>query len=104
MLIAIATTKKNENSQISSQAGLAPYYLIFNQQGELIEAIKNPFTVGGGGAGFAVAKMLADKQVNLVIAGKFGPNMIGALEERNVKFKEKQGTADKALSEICPLP
>ena len=44
--------------------------------------------------------MLDGKQVDLVIANGFGPNMIGALEERGIKFEEKQGTADKVLSKM----
>jgi len=96
MKIAIATLNENLNSEISPQAGRAPYYLIL-EDGELKETIKNPFAVGGGGAGFGVAKMLADKNVELVIAGQFGGNMKGALEERGVRYEEKSGMVEDCL-------
>lgn len=88
--IAIGSVEGNEDSQVSPQAGRAPFYLIY-ENGKLVETIKNPFAVGGGGAGFGVAKMLADKGVNLVVAGRFGPNMIAGLEERGLKHQEGQG-------------
>jgi len=47
-----------------------------------------------------VAKMLADKQVDLVIAGQFGSNMVSALEERGVKFEERRETVEEVLKEI----
>ena len=47
MKIAIAALKKKENSQISIQAGRAPYYLIFNEKSELLETVSNPFSRGG---------------------------------------------------------
>ena len=100
MKIALATIKDSLTSPISSQAGRAPYYLIFNDQGQLLETVKNPFAIGGGGAGNAAAKMLADKGVNLVVAEKFGPNMTAALEERGVKYKEKQGLVEDVIKEI----
>jgi predicted Fe-Mo cluster-binding NifX family protein len=99
MKIALATSKDNLSSSISSQAGRAPYYLIVNDQGQLLETIKNPFAIGGGGAGNAAAKMLADKGVNLVIAEKFGPNMTAALEEQGVRYKEKQGLIEDVIKE-----
>lgn len=99
MKIAVATLGKDENSDISERAGRSPYYLIFNEKGELQETIKNPFAMGGGGSGFGVAKMLADKGVDMVIAGSFGGNMTGAIEERGLKHKETTGKAKKAALE-----
>jgi len=68
----------------------APYYLLFEDK-KLTETIKNPFATGGGGAGFSVAYMLAEKKVNLVIAGKIGGNMESALKEKGIEFKEEIG-------------
>jgi predicted Fe-Mo cluster-binding NifX family protein len=96
MKIAIASEGKDENSKISQRGGRAPYYLIFEDK-KIIEVIKNPFATGSGGAGFSVAYMLADKKVNLVIAGKFGGNMLPALKEKGIKFKEESG---KKIKEV----
>jgi len=100
MKIAIATSTQDENSQISGQAGRAPYYQIFDESGKLLEAVKNPFMFGSGGAGFGVAKMLADKGVNLVIAGDFGPNMISALEDRSLRYEKKTGVVGEIVKQI----
>jgi len=90
MKIAIASEGKDENSEISSRGARAPFYLVFEKE-KLIEAIKNPFAVGGGGAGWSVVHMLADKNINLVVAGRIGPNIKTALKEKGLKFKEASG-------------
>jgi len=90
MKIAIASLDKDINSEVSPQAGRAPYYLIFDN-GELIESWKNVFAVGGGGVGSAVAKIMVDKNVEKVISGKFGEKMKTALTEKGVSFEEKKG-------------
>jgi len=94
--IAIASEGKDENSEVSSRGGRAPYYLIFEDK-KLIETIKNPFATGSGGAGFSVAYMLAEKKVSLVIAGKVGGNMESALKEKGIKFREE---SQKKIKEI----
>ncbi len=96
MKIAIASEGKDENSKISERGGRAPYYLIFEDK-KLIEIIKNPFVAGSGGAGFSVAYMLAEKRVNLVIAGKIGGNMISALKEKGIEFKESDGKVEEMI-------
>lgn len=92
MKIAIASEGESEKSEVSLRGGRAPFYLVFDSETEkLVEKIKNPFAVGGGGAGWSVAYMLADKGVKMVIAGRVGPNMEFALKEKGIKFKELRG-------------
>ena len=98
MKIAIASEGKNETSEISPRGARAPYYLIFENK-KLIKTIKNPFAVGGGGAGWSVAHMLADEKADLVIAGRVGPNMETALKEKGLKSKEASGKINE-LKEI----
>lgn len=86
MKIAVASPEKNEDSKVSPISGRAEYYLIFEDK-KLIKTIKNPFVVGGGGSGPAVAQMLANEKVALIISGHFGEKMIETLKEKGIKTK-----------------
>ena len=90
MKIAVASEGKDVKSEVSEKGGRAPYYLIFDDK-KLVESIKNPFAAGSGGAGFSVAHMLADKNAELVVAGKLGGNMESALKDKGIDFKEFAG-------------
>jgi len=96
--IAIASEKDDIESVVCATAGRAPYYLIFENK-TLVKSIKNPFAKGSGGAGFSVAQMLANENVNLVIAGKLGQNMIPALDEKEIKYLEIQNRSIKQVLE-----
>jgi predicted Fe-Mo cluster-binding NifX family protein len=89
MKTAIASETKEEN-EISSRGARASYYLVYEDK-KLIEVRKNPFAVGGGGAGYSVAHMLTEKGVKKFISEKVGPNMQEALKEKGIEFKEIQG-------------
>jgi len=97
MKISVASLGKKIDSEISPQAGRAPYYLIFNDN-ELIETWKNVFAQGGGGAGLAVAKVMSDKGVGKVIVANLGDKMKVALQEKNIEFEEKQGLIKDIIS------
>jgi predicted Fe-Mo cluster-binding NifX family protein len=97
MKIAIASEGKTADSAVSDMGGRAPYYLIF-EDSKLVESIKNPFSAGSGGAGWSVAYMLAEKEIDTVIAGKIGPNMARALEEKGLKFREESGLIKEAIA------
>lgn len=100
MKIAVASSGKDEKSLVSPISGRAEYYLIFEGK-KLIEVISNPFQHGGGGAGIGVAQMLSNKGIELVISGKFGPNMQTFLDGKGIKFKiVKDKKVEEALKEV----
>jgi len=75
---------------------------IFDDQGALLEAISNPFADAGHGAEHRTARMLIDKKVDLVIAGRFGSAMRQELSERGIKMSERSGKVEDALAAVTP--
>jgi predicted Fe-Mo cluster-binding NifX family protein len=102
MKIAVAATGKDETSEVSPRSGRSKFYLIFNEKGNLLEVLSNPFSRGGGGAGFGVAKMLADKGITIVIGGAFGGNMEEILKTRGLRYYEMSGNVKEGL--MCLIP
>ena len=100
MKVAVSSESMEEDSRVSDVSGRAPYYLIFDKS-KLVKVLKNPFRIGGGGAGFGVAEMLSEEGVDAVISGKIGQNMKSALDERGIKYFEMSGiTISDALKEV----
>lgn len=91
MKTAIASSNKDKSGDINEKAGRSKYYLIIDESGKVLEVVSNPFSTGGGGAGFGAAKMLADKNVETIVAGQFGPNMIQAMAERGITHLSETG-------------
>ncbi|MBW2983995.1 hypothetical protein KY361_02680 [Candidatus Woesearchaeota archaeon] len=95
MKVAVASTGKKPDSQVSLIGARAPYFLIFEDK-KLVKVISNPFRIGGGGAGFAVSQMLENEEVKIVVSGSFGVNMKNSLKERKIKAK---AIIDKTVKE-----
>lgn len=100
MKIAIASTAETLDGEFSLQGGRAPFYLFLNEKLELIHIFKNPFSIGGGGAGNGIAKILEDEGISKVIVGKVGENMKIALEEAHIELEERSGLITDFLKEI----
>jgi len=98
--IAIASTGKTITDPVSTLAGRAPYFQIFDNTGKLLEAFENPYKNSRGGAGIAVADLLAKKGVSRIAAGTFGPMMINAMESKKISSVEFKGSVEQALKYI----
>ena len=88
MKLAIACEGDSPDANISPRGGRAPYYQIY-EDGKLIESLKNPFAVGGGSAGWSIARLMKKKDVEKIIAGKIGPKMEDALKQEKIDYSEE---------------
>jgi len=98
--IAVASNSKDPKSSISSKAGHCPYYLIFNDAGELIEVIANPYKDAQRKAGQQTANFLADKGMTLIIAENFGEKMIGVMRGNGTDYFKLQGIVHDAVKTV----
>jgi len=65
-----------------------PFFTIIDlEDGEVrnVEVIENRFGMMGGGAGIAAAQYMKELNADIVIAGSFGPNSQGMLENIGIK-------------------
>ncbi|HKZ17054.1 MAG TPA: NifB/NifX family molybdenum-iron cluster-binding protein [Geobacteraceae bacterium] len=94
--IAVAAEGRPPSSQVSGIAARCPYFLLFDEKGEFVEAVDNPHKDAPGGAGSQAVEFLAGKRVGVVIAGAFGPKMIGAMQAKGMSHLEFKGNAADA--------
>jgi predicted Fe-Mo cluster-binding NifX family protein len=74
--------------------------LIFDENGALIETLKNPFMGAGDGAGLGVVKMLEDKRITAVVAERFGVDMIDTMEKWRIDHYQMKGAILESISRI----
>lgn len=100
MMIAVASSGQTKDAAISGQAGRAPFFLLFDDQGNFLKSIANPAGDQFRKAGPEAALFLADQRVTLVIAGEFGSKMIQVLEKNHIRYVKKKGIVDHAVQTI----
>jgi predicted Fe-Mo cluster-binding NifX family protein len=103
MRIAVASDMDGLDAEVSFFGGRAPYYLIVDERGELLDSFRNPYEAADRHAGHELSQLLIDENVDAVIAGLFGPAMIDNLSRAGVKCVVKQGSIRDALREFLLL-
>ena len=102
LLIAVASDDVEATSLVSNLAARSRYYLLFSGI-DLVQVVNNPFLEGGGGAASFVVDYLAQKGVGVVVAGRFGPFMIEALNKKGMKYIQYSGVAQEAAGRVINL-
>ncbi len=98
--IAVAAESGTESSKISDKTGRAPFFLIFDDSGAFIKAIKNPAQYQQGGASSRVTTLLKKESVKTLIAVKFGAKMENNLKAAGIEYLQHSGTAKEVVESI----
>jgi predicted Fe-Mo cluster-binding NifX family protein len=99
-LIAVASSGKTAADQVGNVAARSPFFLIFNTNRDLIEALENPYRDSGGGAGPFVAELMGKKGVTTLVAGNFGINIKASLDEKGIQYFEFHGRVGEAVKDM----
>ncbi len=98
--IAVAAENRVADAPISRFAARAPYFLLFNEQGNLVKALSNPYSRESRRVGPQVVELLSEKGVHTIIAGEFGAKMLIALKQNNIRYKPGAGRAADAVQNL----
>ena len=99
MRIAVSSQGRDLDSKVDQRFARAPYFLVFDTNDESVEVVNNDQNVNAAqGAGIQAAENIAKKNVDIVVAGNFGPKAFRALEAAGVKAARwADGTVSEAI-------
>ncbi|MEA2097878.1 MAG: NifB/NifX family molybdenum-iron cluster-binding protein [Patescibacteria group bacterium] len=100
MKIAVSSTDKNIESDISDVFGRCPYFIIAEIKDgkiEKTETIKNKSIDQNSGAGVSTVQLIAENNVNAIITGNVGPKALDVLNQFNIEIYFGEGIIKDAL-------
>ncbi len=104
MKIAVSSTGKGLDSEVSSVFGRCPYFLIIELNEEsysLVEVVENKGAEQSSGAGISAAQLVAEKGVAAVISGNIGPRASDVLRQFDIRVYIQQGTVRDVLERFA---
>lgn len=98
---AIAADGDQASSAVAKLAGIAPFFHIYDSNGNLLEVLPNPHLDLEWGIGPAVATTLAEKGVTVLVARKVpGPKMEDVLIANDIRIVRRIELVDDVAKEL----
>ena len=101
-MVAVAAIDKTAAASVSSQAGRSPFFLLFDKQGTLVEAVANPYK-DAGNAGIPTLDFLAGRGVTVLVAEGFGSRIVEVMKSKGMRPVEFKGNAKDAIKKALAL-
>jgi len=100
-LFAIAAEGNITTAEISKLAGISPFFHLYEENGNAVEVLPNPYLDMEYGTGPAAAQLLIDKGVTVLVARRIpGPKMMDVLDSNNVRLVRRVGIVEDVASEL----
>jgi len=103
MKIAVSSTGKSLESNVSDIFARCPYFIIAeieNQKIDKTEIIENKSTNQISEAGIFAAQLMAEKNVNAVITGNVGPRAFDVLQQFNIEVYQGEGKVKEVIEKF----
>jgi len=103
MKIAVSSTGKDLDSNVSNVFGRCPYFIIAEIENKKIkktEAIENMSANQMGGAGISAAQTVAERDVKAVITRNIGPRAFSVLKQFNIEVYNGSGSVKEILQKF----
>ncbi|MCP4566876.1 MAG: dinitrogenase iron-molybdenum cofactor biosynthesis protein [FCB group bacterium] len=99
MRIAVSSQGTEATSKVDPRFGRASYFLVYDTDADNFEVVANNQNVNTAqGAGIQAAENVAAKNVDIVVAGNFGPKAFRALEAADIRVAMfAEGTVAEAV-------
>ena len=98
MKVAVSATGGSLDAPVSPRFGRCPYYVIVDTDTMNFEAMPNANMGAPSGAGIAAAQTIAQRGVEAVLTGNFGPNASMVLSQAGIKMVTgAQGSVRQAV-------
>lgn len=100
MTIAIAADTTDPQGLVSRHAARAPYYLIYDNNGNLLKTLENPGAQAERGAGPTAALFLLQQGVSTIVAAEFGDRFTTELEAEHITATAASGPIASVVQTI----
>lgn len=101
MRVAITSLGSGMEAQFSPRFARCARFIIVDTETREWEALTNPATDTGGGAGPQAVQFIASQDVEGVISGRFGPKAYSALMAAGIQtFVASSGTVSEVFEEF----
>lgn len=103
MKIAVSTAGKDIEGKVSEVFARCPYFVVAEVEDGKIqktETVENTAANQLGQAGISAAQLMAEKNVEAVIAGNMGPRATDALRQFNIAIYYGEGVVKDVLQDF----
>ncbi|WP_455222240.1 NifB/NifX family molybdenum-iron cluster-binding protein [Kaarinaea lacus] len=100
MKIAIAADTANSDAPISMNAARAPCYLVFDEDGKLLDTVSNPYSSVEKCVAPRTARFLRQHHINTLVAGDFGDRFVELLKQHHISTIVSHGPASDAIKNV----